>query len=170
MVDTFQAIAATLLAILPGAAYTFGYERVVGSFGVNLSDRFVRFFAASAVFHAVAAALTYNLYRDQFLTKDLSQGRTSALTVEGIALVYALVPYIAGLTVGNGRRRAWRWAVALTGTAIEPRAWDFVFSRQPKALVRLRLKSGRWIGGIFATAPDGRRSYAAGYPEAGIYT
>ena len=31
--------------------------------------------------------------------------------------------------------------------------------------MRVRLKSGAWIGGAFATAPDGRPSYAAGYPE-----
>lgn len=31
--------------------------------------------------------------------------------------------------------------------------------------MRLRLKSGAWVGGAFAEV-DGRRSYAAGYPEA----
>jgi hypothetical protein len=30
--------------------------------------------------------------------------------------------------------------------------------------IRLRLKSGAWLGGVFAEA-NGRRSYAAGYPE-----
>ena len=49
--NTFQALAVTLLAVLPGASYTFAYERVVGAFGVSLSDRLVRFTAASAIFH-----------------------------------------------------------------------------------------------------------------------
>lgn len=38
-----------------GAAYTFAYERVAGSFGIGLSDRVVRFVAGSAIFHALLA-------------------------------------------------------------------------------------------------------------------
>ena len=29
----------------------------------------------------------------------------------------------------------------------------------------MRLKSGEWVGGIFATRRDGRESYSSGYPE-----
>lgn len=43
MISTFQALAVALLALLPGATYTFAYERRVGGFGVSLSDRLVRF-------------------------------------------------------------------------------------------------------------------------------
>lgn len=52
---SFQAFFATLLALLPGAVYVFTYERQVGSFGVNFTDRVIRFLSASAVFHAVFA-------------------------------------------------------------------------------------------------------------------
>jgi hypothetical protein len=47
---SFQAFFATLLALLPGAVYVFAYERQVGSFGVNFTDRLIRFLSASAVF------------------------------------------------------------------------------------------------------------------------
>jgi hypothetical protein len=39
VISTFQALAVTLLFILPGAAYTFALERVGGSCGVKLADR-----------------------------------------------------------------------------------------------------------------------------------
>jgi hypothetical protein len=33
VIDTFEALAVVGLAILPGASYTFTFERVAGSFG-----------------------------------------------------------------------------------------------------------------------------------------
>ncbi|MDE0120418.1 MAG: DUF6338 family protein [bacterium] len=45
-----------------------------------------------------------------------------------------------------------------------PRAWDHLFQDRPAGGVRCKLKSGTWIGGIFGQI-DGRRPYAAGYPE-----
>ncbi|MCW2569282.1 MAG: hypothetical protein JWN54_3379, partial [Mycobacterium sp.] len=47
MISTFQALAGVVLALLPGAAYTFAYERVAGAFGISTTDRLVRFLAAS---------------------------------------------------------------------------------------------------------------------------
>jgi len=46
-----------------------------------------------------------------------------------------------------------------------PRAWDHLLGTRPDGWIRLRRKSGIWLGGAFATRPDGARSYAAGYPE-----
>jgi hypothetical protein len=34
--ETFQAIAVTVLAVLPGALYTWSFEREVGNWGVGL--------------------------------------------------------------------------------------------------------------------------------------
>jgi hypothetical protein len=52
----------------------------------------------------------------------------------------------------------------LTGPDPAPRAWDYLFQYENDGWIRLRLKSGIWIGGAYADA-GGRRSYAAGYPE-----
>ncbi len=60
MISTFQALA---VALLPGASYTFAYKRVVGAFGVSLSDRLVRFLAASALFTALFSGPGLLLYR-----------------------------------------------------------------------------------------------------------
>lgn len=36
-----------------------------------------------------------------------------------------------------------------------------------QGIVRLKTKSGAWLAGLYGTTPEGRRSYAAGYPEEG---
>ena len=56
---------------------------------------------------------------------------------------------------------------AALGDSHEPRAWDYVWRQGSDALVRGKLKSGTWVGGLFATTKDQVRSYAAGYPEEG---
>jgi hypothetical protein len=44
VVDTFQAIAVTTVALLPGALYVWGFEGQVGFWGIRLVDRVLRFF------------------------------------------------------------------------------------------------------------------------------
>lgn len=49
----------------------------------------------------------------------------------------------------------------MAGRDPAPRAWDYLFSSDPAAAIRLKLKdSDVWLGGFF-----GDESYAAGYPE-----
>lgn len=166
MISTFQAVAVAVLAILPGAAYVFAYERQAGAFGVGLPDRFVRFLAASAVMHALLSAGTYALYREAVLSGDLSAGRVPLWAVEVAAVAYLALPTVAGTAVGRGKKNGRPWASLLVGPSPEPRAWDYLWSGRPVGFVRARLKSGGWIGGYFASH-DGRESYAAGYPEPG---
>ena len=67
--------------------------------------------------------------------------------------------------MGKGVRGRWPWALFLVGKDPAPRAWDDVFGDRPVAWVRMKLKSGTWVGGAFAVNRHGRRSYVAGYPE-----
>ncbi len=60
---------------------------------------------------------------------------------------------------GSARRDGWL-ARILIGRNPAPRAWDDLFWRGPALVVRLKLKDGEWIGGLF-----GDKSYASGYPE-----
>jgi hypothetical protein len=69
--------------------------------------------------------------------------------------------------VGTGRVRRWKWALWVTGPDLEPRAWDQMWNRPVTALLRIKLKSGRWIGGVFEKTDAGGKSYAAGYPHDG---
>ena len=166
MISTFQALAVTLLALLPGASYTFAYERRVGGFGVSLSDRLVRFLAASALFIALFSGPGLLAYRYYVASGRLGRGQVNALWFELAVLAYVLLPTLVGSLIGTGQLRRWRWVVALVGDAPEPRAWDYLWRPGVQGIVRLKLKSGSWLAGIFGTTASGQRSYAAGYPEA----
>lgn len=164
--DTFQALAVTLVAVLPGAVYTFAVERWTGAFGVSRPDRVLRFTAASAAFVAVFAGPGYVVYRDFVKTGRLANGTVDPLQLWLVAVVYVAVPAVLGTLVGYGARENWRWAEAIVSHAREPRAWDFVWGRGRQGLVRAKLMSGSWVAGLYVTTEQGGRvSYASGYPE-----
>ncbi|MDP5182988.1 DUF6338 family protein [Blastococcus sp. BMG 814] len=164
---TFQAVAVTLLAVLPGASYTFAFERVAGAYGASLSDRLIRFAAASAVFHALFSGPELLLYRGLVVSGRLERAEIAAWQFELLALAYVLLPTAAGSVVGHGRNKRWPWVTWLTGTSPEPRAWDYLWTQPGKTMVvRLRLKSGPLVAGFFGKVEGAPASYAAGYPEA----
>lgn len=167
MIPTFQGLLVALLALLPGASYTFAYERIAGSYGVSFSDRLVRFLASSALFHALFSGAEYLLYRDLIKNNRLQNGTTSWLFVEAIALAYVGLPVLVGAILGWGHKHHKKWAVLLVGDAPEPRAWDYFWRHTHRAVVRIKLKSGTWLAGLYGTVPNGRRSYASGHPEEG---
>lgn len=167
VISDFQALIVALLALLPGASYTFAYERMVGAYGAAFGDRLVRFLAASAVFHAFLAGPEYLLYRKLVSSGDLGRGEVSAWWLELVAIGYVLLPTVLGWVVGYGQRERKRWARWLVGEAPEPRAWDYLWHANMTAVVRLKLKTGTWVAGVFGTTTAQRRSYASGYPEEG---
>ncbi|MFE5564804.1 DUF6338 family protein [Amycolatopsis japonica] len=167
MISTFQGLLVAVLALLPGASYTFALERVAGSYGVSFSDRLVRFLAASAVFHAVFAGGEYLLYRYLIAEHRLQNGTANLWLLQGLAVGYVLVPTLVGSFIGWGHKNHKKWAVLLIGAAPEPRAWDYLWRHTPRAIVRLKLKSGPWLAGFYGYVGGDRRSYASGYPEEG---
>jgi hypothetical protein len=167
VIDTFQALAVAVLALLPGASYTYAYERIVGPYGVSFTDRLVRFLAASAIFQAVLIGPELLAYRSYVLTGRLAHGQVNAVALELAALGYVLLPTAVGLLMGRGQNGGIAWVQALVGSAPDPRAWDFLWRARRTGIVRLKLKSGTWLAGIYATTNGGFRSYAAGYPEDG---
>ena len=58
MPSTFEARSVVLLALLPGGLFMWALERLVGRYGIGLSDRVLRFVAASTILHVFAAPLT----------------------------------------------------------------------------------------------------------------
>lgn len=165
MITTFQALAVTLLALLPGASYTFAYERVIGNFRVSFTDRLVRFTAASALFAALFSGPAFLLYRAVIVNGKLGRGSVNPVYLELVALAYVLVPIGVGALLGAGQRCHWRWVALFVGGSPEPRAWDYIWSLRVAAVVRVKLKSGTWLAGMFNTNQAGQRSFAAGYPE-----
>lgn len=170
MVDTFQAVAVVVIAVLPGALYTWAYEREDGAWEVALSDRLARFTGVSAVFSVFTAPLIYALYvqyRDHWTAGDDVRVPVWTWFVYGS---YVFVPALLGTLVGRAARHRWRWSRFFTGPSPAPRGWDALF-RSPALTgwLRLRLKDGVWIVGVWADPADdgGARpgSYAAGYPH-----
>lgn len=164
MPDTFTALAVLTIGLLPGALYVWSFERQVGAWGVRFGDRLFRFVGASAIFHAAAAPVTYRLWAE-FVRSGSVDGGRAPLGLWVAAVAYVAVPIALGTVVGSGTRRGSWWAEWFTGPDPAPRAWDHLFGREPDGWIRLRLRSGTWLGGVFATMEDGSRSYAAGYPE-----
>ncbi|GJO37370.1 hypothetical protein NJB1604_02030 [Mycobacterium marinum] len=173
MIGTLQALLVAVVAVLPGAVYTIALENRGASWAwpkSNASSQIIRFLGASAAFHAVFAPLTYWAYRQLIVTRALSNGAEIAWYWWPILLGYLVVPYVWGeWTV---RSRSWgkssRWKRLIKGfvglytaSAPEPRAWDWLFSKNPTGVVRIQLINGEWKAGLWGD------SYASGYGEAG---
>lgn len=165
MPDTFQALAVIGVALLPGALYTWGFERIVGNWGVSLSDRLLRFVGVSAILQVLWAPVSVWLWRGLVLSGEAARGDLPLWTW-AVAVAYVGLPLVAGSIVGLGTQQRRGWAKMFTGPSPAPRAWDHFFSSRPDGWIRLRLKDGTWLGGAF-TQPDGDEvgSYAAGYPD-----
>jgi len=162
MPDTFQAAIAIAIAVGPGALYFWAFERQAGRWGVGLSDRILRFVGLSALFHAAVAPVSYWFWAHQW--PEIREGEPVSLWLWGLAVAYVAVPVAGGTAIGFAVRRAMPWSRWFAGPHPAPRAWDYLFEREPDGYVRMRLKSGRWIGGLFAEF-NGRAPYTAGYPE-----
>lgn len=145
MPGTFQAIGVVAVALLPGALYVWAFERQVGHWGVGLSDRLLRFIGGSALFHAVAAPLTYWLWANQW--HSVSAREAVSWWLWPLAIGYVAVPVIGGTAVGLGLRWEKKWSLLFTGPDPAPRAWDHLFGQKADGWVRLRLRSGLWLGG-----------------------
>jgi hypothetical protein len=145
--------------VLPGALYVWGHERYVGKWELGSPDRLLRFVAASAVFHVFAAPATYFVWRRYVQGGKWHEDDALAWGLWACLLVYLVVPYAIGTAVG-ARTTGERWTIRLLQVPDPPTAWDYFFSEQPDGWIRLRLKSGDWIGGAFAQG-----AFAAGYPD-----
>ncbi|MCA1842448.1 MAG: DUF6338 family protein [Actinobacteria bacterium] len=163
MPETFQALGVLIVALLPGALYIWSLERLAGLWGIKLSDRLLRFVGVSAVFHALAAPATLWFWREYVHAERLFVGPIP-WAVWPLAIAYVAVPIIGGTIVGWGTRHRRRWARIFTGPEPAPRAWDHLFATRPDGWIRLKMKSGAWLGGAYAQEGE-LPSYAAGYPE-----
>lgn len=163
MPTTFQAVAVLVAALLPGALYLWAFERLAGRWGATLTDRVLRFIGGSAILHALFAPITYWFWSTQWAA--VAAGRRVSWGLWALALAYVAGPILLGTLVGYGTRKRWPWATIITGPDPAPRAWDYLFQGERDGWVRLKLKSGSWIAGGYATATDGLKSYSAGYPE-----
>lgn len=164
MPNTVEAVVALAVGLLPGALYTWAFEREAGAWGVRFSDRALRFVGISAILHALFAPVTYLAWAGSVRSGRLAGGQ-APLFLWPLLLAYVGLPLVGGTLVGRATRTRRPWARIFTGPNPAPRAWDHLFAHAPDGWIRLRMKSGIWLAGAFATQADGARSYAAGYPH-----
>lgn len=166
MLSSFPALLVAVIGFLPGAAYTFAYEREAGSYGQKVSDRLLRFLVASAVFHALASGYEFAQWQ-KFRSDEATYLSQPWWHIQIAAIVYLAIPAILGWLVGRGAQRDWPIVRWLVGEARHPRSWDFVWSRKVYYVVRARLKSGDYIAGAYATldASPNLKPYASGHGE-----
>jgi hypothetical protein len=164
MHETFEGAAIFVVALLPGAVYTWSFERIAGRWGISLSDRLYRFFGLSALFQAAVAPLTWKVWLE-YIRHGAESADRLPFWLWPAALAYLAVPALLGGLVAHGYRKKIKLAKWIVGSTGAPTAWDAVFSGKPEGYVLMRLKSGRWVGGKFAEG-----SHVAGYPQpADIY-
>lgn len=163
MPDTFQAAIVVAVALVPGALYFWAFERQAGRWGVALSDRLLRFVGLSALFHAAVAPVSYWFWARQW--PQIQEGEKVSLWLWAVAIAYVAVPLVGGTIIGYATRLGVPWSRWFAGPHAAPRGWDYLFEHELDGHVRMRLKSGRWIAGVFGEI-DGLGAYTAGYPEA----
>jgi hypothetical protein len=161
MPGTLQGLAAVLIAVLPGALYSWSYERQAGQWRVGSPDRLLNFLGVSAVLHALAAPVTFWAWRHYWHTGDLQGGEHLPADAYGILLLYIVVPAILGWLVGLGTKHRVPFIQAIHERT-PPRAWDYMFDRPFDGWLRLKTKSGAWIGG--AVSKD---SWVSTHPSEG---
>lgn len=174
MIGTFQALLVAILAVLPGALYTIALENSGATWAWRKTDAstlVVRLLIFSAAFHALVAPLTYYAYRRLLVNPVLENGWQISWRWYALLLAYTALPYLFGVLTEKGRRvkgnsrgaEGVRRIVALwAGGYPELRAWDWLFSKRPVGVMRLRLTNGEWKAGLFAGD-----SFASSYGEEG---
>lgn len=162
-------------SLLPGASYTWAFERQAGSYGVSFADRTFRFIAVSLFFHLFLGWPEYWLYRIAFASSYRFEAGQFAAAWIGAFLITAL-PAISGTIVGRiyviqrkyiapkrlGAILDSKLVRLFLGSERAPRAWDNIFSERPTFYVRLRTTNGSWLAGLFAD-----QSYVGAYPNDG---
>lgn len=169
MLVTFQALVVLLTSVLPGALFTFEYEReYTRTVASDSSERMIVFLCTSAVFGVLSAPLLYQGYRIYVVSGHLQTGEPLPAAIWLIVLAYVVVPLLLGLWAGSAAREQWKGSRYLTGPRPHPTAWDALF-RTPKlgGYLRLTLKDetvvvGEWANDPTTTRPD---SYASAFPH-----
>jgi hypothetical protein len=169
MLATFQALAVLLTSVLPGALFTFEYEReYTRAVSGDSSERLIVFLTTSAVFGMVSAPLLYQGYRSYIVTGHVQTGKPLPAWIWLIVVAYIAVPLLVGFAVGYAAREQKPGSRLITGPRPHPTAWDALF-RTPNlgGFLRLTLKDGTLIVGEWAKGPQTERpdGYASAYPH-----
>lgn len=151
-------IAAAVLFLIPGLIATWVMERLVGRATPTGTERLLRAVAWSLLVYLVSSPWLLPLVREVVRHEEVS----AVGLVAGVTAVVFLTPILVGLAVVWLRRRQSlrRLLRRLTTIPAAPAAWEFLFAQRRTDFIRLRLKDGTLVGGLFSDD-----SFASFYPE-----
>lgn len=157
MTNIAYAALALAALLIPGVAAVWAYERRHEVYSRRARDWLFRLTAISAVILGLLALPLYWLmqtYWDDFRNLQPLPWWLVAFAPSGYILMSAVLGALAA-----------RFGRPADGNKNAPNAWAHLFQREKTGMVRCRLKSGRWIGGLYD-----RDSYASAQgPKRDIY-
>jgi len=163
---TVQQLTVLLVLVMPGVFYQAVRERLRGLLPTEQEpqNRLVRAIAAGALLDAV-----YAVAAGPWLVKLITDSGKSPLAglsrhprQTGVAALLLVVVVPSLVAWGEAKLTVRRLRARYDPT---PTAWDSLFRDRGSCFVRIRLKSGLWVGGWL-----GSRSAVSAYPqEADIY-
>lgn len=121
----------------------------------------LRYLGTSAFLHLLAAPLSYRLWSTYIASGRVARGDPVGWDLWGLVAVYFVVPFVAGLVVGKNHESA---LIKPLSSIKSPTGWDHLFARKRNGWVKMKLKSGEWIGGWFGPV-EGDPAFAASYPH-----
>jgi len=151
-------IAAAILFLVPGLNATWFLERLRGPNRLKGTERLLRALSLSLLIYAAASPWLVGLGRRLGASLPISPWEP---ILGGTVIIFVAPLFLALVAALLGR--SWR-VKELLGivTTIDPtpRAWDFAFKSERPFFVRIQLRQGDRVGGVFG---DG--SFATAYPE-----
>jgi hypothetical protein len=151
-------IAAAILFLVPGLNATWFLERLQGPNRLRGTERLLRALSISLLIYAGASPWLVALGRRILASDPISPWEP---ILGGAVLVFIAPLVLALLAALLGRSSKAKWLLGLVATIdATPRAWDYAFKGERPFFVRVKLRDGDRVGGVFG---DG--SFAAAYPE-----
>ncbi len=136
-----------LLLLLPGACAAAGFELHRVRYGRRRKDWLLRLTLASGLCLAVGAWPLHWLattFWDRLV--DL---QPLPWPIYLVPIAYLALPTFLGWGVGFASNRYPKWSGRFLGTNRIPTAWDHLFETRAAGFLRCRLRSGRWVGGLY---------------------
>lgn len=151
--SVFSASLIFTVALFPGLFFGWAYGQIRPLHSGKAKDWFLRYASMAGGWLAVGAWPLHWLYMNYW--SDLVDGKTLPWPVYLAPIGYLTVPAFSGWSAGQiglklrgYARRYPRMARAL-GPGSSPTAWDHLFDSREAGFIRCRLRSGRWVGGLY---------------------
>ncbi len=167
MTSGYEAALLVLVLLLPGAFAAWGFERHVQRYGRRLKDWLLRLAGLSAVCLAVGAGPLYWLIATYW--RDFAEREPLPAWLYLVPGLYLVLPASGGWVLGLLVRRTGSPMSRLLGPTRAPSAWDSLFEAGDVGFVTCRLRSGRWVGGLYSDADPIRSYVGADGPVPDIY-